>query len=247
MQYYFNVKLVGNRFSFSPMDIHHILNVIRAKNGDKVVCVHEGTQYLCVLQYERDIPFATIDRKLQNSNELPFEITLIYGIPKNDKFELVLQKATELGVSRIVPYQADRSIVKLLNNDNSSKLIRWNRILKEASEQSRRNKIPEITPITSLDSLVAYLGEWNFVADENKWSMGTSELWDYCQKKMPNSISLVIGPEGGFSQNELNFLQEKGWKSISLGRRILRSETAAISLLSWFSFLGDSYYREVVQ
>lgn len=247
MQYYFNVDRTNDKFSFSSMDIHHLINVIRAKNGDKVICVHEGVQYLCVLHFEREFPIASIEKMLQTTNELPFEITLIYGLPKNDKFELVLQKATELGVFRIVPFQAERSVVKILHNDISSKIIRWNRIVKEASEQSRRNLIPEITPVATLQSLHSYSGEWNFIADENKWSMGTRELWDYVQKKKPKSISVVVGPEGGFSLAELKFFQENGWKSISLGKRILRSETAAISLLAWLSFLGDSYSGEEIK
>lgn len=171
-----------------------------------------------------DGDYASIIKYLDEDNELKTDITAIIALIKSDKFELILQKLTELGVKRIVPYNAYRSVVK--EKKSEKKLERYKKILTEASEQCHRNLIPEIVPAIDLKDIDKYLSELNLIAYEKEDSDIKAELSN------SQSITFIIGPEGGFDPAEYLKLVEKGFKSISLGKRILRAETAAIYLAS---------------
>ena len=158
------------------------------------------------------------ERKLDENNELDVEITCILALIKSDKFELCIQKLTELGVSRIVPYNASRSVVKYKKD---SKLDRLKKIAREASEQSHRNIIPEICEPCDLKDLSKYMSDSNYICYESENSLN-SDI------KINNSITYIIGPEGGFEDEEYKKICDFGFKSVSLGKRILRAETAAI-------------------
>ena len=218
-------------------DIHHITHVMRNKVGDFFEVVFNKKVYqmkitsLSPFTYEiNDI--SSID------NELKEEITLFYCLSKGEKNEFVMQKACELGVKRIVLLSSMRSIVKLDNDDFNRKKVRYEKILKEASEQSHRNIIPELIGIIPIKNIPeALLAKHNFVAYEED-AGNTSDTYKLINEiKSRESISILIGSEGGLDKSELEVLHQQGFKNISLGKRILRTETAAVYALSVIGFL----------
>ena len=138
MQEYFAIERKDNEFILSNQDIFHIEKVLRMKQGDHIVVTYEEEKYDCIVSFSHGIKINIIS-KLEIDNELTCDVTLVYGIPKKDKFELVIQKSCELGVSHIVPFLAKRSIPVLDDKNTTKKLERWNMIAKEACEQSKRN------------------------------------------------------------------------------------------------------------
>ena len=172
------------------------------------------------------------------SNELRCNVTLIYGLPKGDKFEFVIQKASELGVSTIVPYAACRSVSVISKDKESKKLERWNKIAKEASEQSKRNKLVTVEKVCDLEQILNYKSKLNLVAYEDVSGEGCNKLNNLLNKGY-DSITIIVGPEGGFEQREVDFLMDNGFEVVSLGKRILRSETAPLFMLSVIGYVYE--------
>ena len=219
-QYFIDIKLQENDLVDLREDIkYHLVKVLRSTNQKFRLVDSTNSIFLCSLEDGK----ARIIENLNENNELDIDITVIMSLIKSDKFELTLQKLAELGVRRLIPYNAYRSVVKETKKDK--KLERYKKILMEASEQSHRNIIPEILPAIDLKDLEKYKSELNLVAYEKEDITSKSQL-------KAKSITLIIGPEGGFDKEELNRIINIGFKSISLGKRILRAETAAIYLTS---------------
>lgn len=222
-------------------DLHHLKNVMRSKNDEEIICIDiNGMVYLCVID-DLEQGLIKVVEGLDENNELDVEITLVYALPKGDKFELVLQKATELGVSRIVPLITSRCVVKSDKVKFSKKLIRYEKILKEAAQQSRRNKIPEIVNVIKLDELKKYLGNYNLVAYEEKAKNDNDFALKECLNQLNpgDKITIIVGSEGGFDHKEINMMESMSITACSLGKRILRSETAPLYLLSVISFARE--------
>ena len=238
-QYFTDIKNL-DLFKIHEEDYHHIKDVMRFKRDDKIVVVYDNKKYLCSLLFENDDVFAKIIEPIEDDLSIYPKITLIYGLPKTEKFELVLQKATELGVSTIVPFLSQRSIIRLDEDKASKKLIRWNKIVKEASEQSRRNDIPLITSPITIKDLEKHLGDIKLVADERMYHEGVNSF-DNAIKDLKNkkSISIIVGPEGGFDDKEFKEFDKLGIVPVSLGKRILRSETACIYALSILEYFKE--------
>ena len=154
MQHYFVDKKQENLIFFGNDDAHHILNVMRLKNNDKVICIYDGIKYLCELLVENKVVKANILEEIEDNSILPIKVTLFYSMPKGEKFELVLQKATELGVTEIIPVMTRKCIVSIDSKKLPNKMERWNKILKEASEQSKRLDIPVVTVAHTIDELI---------------------------------------------------------------------------------------------
>lgn len=228
MQRYFAKDKKNNNIYLESTDLHHIKNVMRMNIGDSIECVYDGITYLCRIdEYDNNI---SIISKLDENNELDTEITIAIALVKEQKFDLILQKLTELGVSRIIPLNMERSIIKLDSQKFEKKKKRWESICKEASEQSHRNKIPEITNIMSLKELVK-------LEVEDKYVCSVKEKENLVNKYLQNNskcatMLYVIGPEGGITDKEEDFLNNNGYTSISLGPRVMRVETAAIYIAS---------------
>lgn len=220
-QFFCDEKIeVGDFYPLNKEIIYQLLKVLRANNGYLFRLVDKsGTIYLCELRDNK----AFIKEKLLEDNETSVDITVIMSLIKNDKFDLCVQKLTELGVKRIVPYIAKRSVVK--EGKGNNKLDRLRKIAKEASEQSHRNFIPEICNFISFKDLAKYKSDVNILAYEK-------EEKKLCDLKGLKSISVLIGPEGGFEKEEVFKIVDLGFSSVSLGKRILRAETAAIYLTS---------------
>ncbi|MDD6366216.1 MAG: RsmE family RNA methyltransferase [Stecheria intestinalis] len=230
-QYFTEVPLEpGMEYVFPKAQAHHAGTVLRM-NHETIRLVHDGIGYFADA-YPKGKEFAarvlSIDPRI---NELPFQVTLAQALIRREKMELILQKAAELGVTRIVPFESSRCVVHARSEKADRQKERWNSILQEASEQCKRNRIPELENICSFGQLSGYSSELNLAAYENAY--GTSPF--LLEVLKPASITIVIGPEGGFSEEENAALNQMGFSSISLGSRILRAETAAISACALIS------------
>ena len=238
MQHYFVNTKIDNYFLFDKETNHHLNNVRRIKNKEELICVYEQVFYLCEIEVNNKELKAIIKEKLDINNELNTHINLIYGIPKGEKLDLVLQKATELGVKEITLFNSERSIVKFDESKINTKMERFNKIVKGASEQSKRNIIPTINKPININEIP--LNDINIIAFEEESSNNQSTLFNLLNKNLNNlRINVVIGPEGGFSNKEVDYLVKKGYVRVSLGKRILRSETACLDIISKIAFMSE--------
>ena len=237
MQEYFAVKKINENFILSEQDNFHIERVLRMRDGDHIVVTYESNKYDCTVSFRNGVN-VHVESLLDVNNELECDITLVYGIPKKDKFELVIQKSCELGVSNIVPFLAKRSIPVLDDKNTNKKLERWNMIAKEACEQSKRNKLVTIDEPVSLKRVLDYKSELNLIAYEDLNCDGSKHLYELLANN-PKSVTIVVGPEGGFEKSEVDYLVDNGFISVSLGKRILRSETAPLYMLSVIGFMNE--------
>lgn len=212
-------------------DYNHIKNVLRMKEGEKLLVSCDGKSDLCeIASFENESVNLCIVTEDYNNTELPVEIVLFQGLPKSDKFELIIQKTVELGVSEIYPVEMKNCVVKLDEKKKDSKVSRWQSISEAAAKQSKRNVIPKIQNVLKLKSIVdvAQNIDLLLVPYENEEGMkATVQVLNQIKSGM--KIGIVIGPEGGFDKTEIDFLKSNGAVVISLGKRILRTETAAIT------------------
>ena len=233
MQRYFVDNKEKDNLILTKEDLHHIKTVMRNKSGDLIECIYNEELYICKID-EPTNPKVTIVEKKEDNNELGLDITIAIALVKEQKMDLILQKLTELGVTRIIPVKMERSIVKLDKDKFEKKKERWIKICKEASEQSKRNKIPEITNIMTIDKLGKLDYDLKFICSTKiQDNLVNNYLQDInkCAK-----IIFTIGPEGGISPNEEDKLINYNYTPISLGSRIMRVETAAIYVASILNF-----------
>ncbi|MBQ6731355.1 MAG: 16S rRNA (uracil(1498)-N(3))-methyltransferase [Bacilli bacterium] len=220
----------------SKEDEHHILHVMRMKKGDEIEVVDNKQLYLCRLDDTNPLTISMV-HEIASDVEIKEDVTLLYALTKGDKIDLVLQKATELGVKKVALIQSERTVVKYDSKDLEKKSQRFVKIMKEASEQSHRLVVPEFLGIFNLKALPPQVfSDVNFVAYEKDASK-VSEQFQGLEKG--KSVSILIGPEGGFSKQEIDNLVSLGFIRTSLGKRILRAETAAIYALSVIGYLLD--------
>lgn len=227
MQRYFAKDKIDNFIILEDSDLHHIKNVMRMNVNDKIECVYDGKLYICGVSFDNRFE---ILEEVQQENINSRNVTVCVGLVKEQKMDLILQKLTELGVNRIVPVMMERSIVKLDKERFKKKKVRWQTICKEASEQSKRLDIPEITDLMSLKELNSINGELKLVCSVRE----KENFINKCLQENNNcaTIVFVIGPEGGISDREEDVLNSYGYKSISLGNLVLRVETACIYVAS---------------
>jgi len=212
------------------------------KPGEKVFCSHpDGRTAACMILGVKDISVELlVDEWLTQSAELPVHVTIAQGLPKGDKFELILQKGTELGASAFLPFQADRSVAIWDEKKFAKKQPRFDKIVKEASEQSHRNKVPEIFPVISSNALAEQSKTFDcavFAYEEEARTEAHHSLAKILHEIRPGMRLLVcIGPEGGFSEREAELFKAAGIKPARLGPRILRTETASLYALASISY-----------
>ncbi|MFV0393785.1 MAG: RsmE family RNA methyltransferase [Coprobacillaceae bacterium] len=241
MQRYFINDIKQNITYLTNDDIHHTKKVMRNTNGDKIICVDDsGNNYLCKI-VDIDNGQVSIVETIDNDSELDIKVTLIYALPKGDKFELVIQKATELGVHTIVPLLTNRCVVKTTPEKFKKKKIRYQKIVKEASEQSYRNHIPNIEDVISIKEIENYKSKYNLVAYEEDAKVGEHKKLPTILKQLQpkDSITIIVGCEGGFEEKEIETMKTLGIHSCSLGKRILRSETAPLYMLSVIGYIRE--------
>ena len=224
----------NNRFFINGTDFNHIKNVLRMNIGDTFLVSENGVSNLCEIEsFEADTVIAKIVEENYNDTSLPIKIYLFQGLPKGDKMELIIQKCVELGVHEIVPVQMSRSVVKIEEKKKKSKRDRWQAISESAAKQSKCNQIPEISEILTYKQALEKAKDLDllFVPYESKNGMEDTKT-ALNQIKSGMSVGILIGPEGGFDEKEIQQALEIDGKVISLGKRILRTETAAITSVS---------------
>ena len=233
MQRYFASEIKDNNIILEDTDIHHIKTVMRMKVNDKVEVIYDKKLYICTIE-NIDKVSLKIDEIIEENNELDKEIIVALGLVKEQKMDLILQKLTELGVTKIIPVSMERSIVKLDNKKEEKKLVRWNMICKEASEQSKRNTIPIVTEVIKFKELSNIHADLKLVCSVSEKD---NMIYDYIEKNNYNSILLVIGPEGGISPKEEEYLKNNSFELVSFGNLVLRVETACIYIVSVLNYL----------
>lgn len=235
MQRYF-VNIKDDKFILSKEQIHQILHVMHTRIGEELEFLNNGMIYGVSLSKISPIDFKLSYSKKADT-ELSYDITLLYCHPKGSKLEFIVQKATELGVKKIVIFESSRTVVKVKEDNLDKKKERLIKIATEASEQCGRAIIPSIIYVEEFKNINLYKSALNFIAYEN-------EKGNLLGKDLPKSkasCSILLGAEGGFSKEEVEYAEQNGFTSISLGKRILRSETAVIYALSLLSnFLEEN-------
>lgn len=227
------IEIVGD-------DVKHISKVLRLREGENVsVCDKEKTDYLCSVQaIEKDRVILGILDKTPNTNESNISVTLYQGLPKGDKLDLIIQKSVELGAVRIVPVVMKRTVVKVGNV--SSKLQRWQRIADEASKQCMRGILPVVEEPITYEEMLCRISEdeLSILPYENETCNKLKQLLKdntSCQR-----VNIIIGPEGGFDDEEIDLAVKKGIPTVTLGPRIMRCETAPLATISAVMYeLGD--------
>lgn len=225
---------VGDRFKISGKDHNHICNVLRMQVGDTFLVSCGGTSSLCRLtQMDEDAVEAEIVEEDHRNTELPVRFYLFQGLPKGDKLELIIQKTVELGVAGIIPVEMNRCVMKLDDKKKKSKRERWQAIAESAAKQSKRNVIPEVSDVLTYKQAMEQAAELDLflVPYENERGMAaTREALGRIKPGM--SVGILIGPEGGFEEKEVELARAAGAAVVSLGQRILRAETAAVTAVA---------------
>ncbi len=231
-QYFLSQELKLNDLIELPTEIsHHLINVLRSQTGETIRLSNQRQLFLAEIIVQKPFVQAVIKQSLPLIEKPTPKITLLISLIKKERFEWVLQKATELGVTRIVPVITANCVVKV-NDKTATKLMRWQTICQEAAEQSERLTYPEVLPPISLLETDKYQSIDNFVAYEREEFM----IFNPALISNFSDITLIIGPEGGFLKSEIEYLNKIGYLSCSLGKQILRSETAALYMLSSLNF-----------
>lgn len=239
-RYFVNFNQDDKHVTIAGDDFHHIKNVMRMKINDAFYVSNGKTVFYAVIQeINPDHIVAELQYEVKSESELPVHVTIAHGMPKSDKFETVIQKATELGVAELIPVLSIRSLIKLDDKGKLKKIERFEKIVKGAAEQSHRIKIPEIKPFMSLKELIEYSKDYHYkcVAYEASNEDERTNFYRILQTINENEKMIVfIGPEGGISENELALLKENQFTVISLGNRILRTETAPLFIMSAITY-----------
>ena len=227
-------------------DYNHIKNVLRMKEGEKLLVSYEGKSDLCeIASFLQDTVILNVIEENYNSTELDLDIVLFQGLPKSDKFEFIIQKTVELGVKEIYPVEMKNCVVKLDEKKKSNKISRWQSISEAAAKQSKRNIVPKVNQVVDLKSVAEIAKNFDMllVPYENESGM-KSTLNVLNNIKAGMKIGIVIGPEGGFDKKEIDFLVSEGAVSVSLGKRILRTETAAITSVGMIMLFAEMTAEE---
>lgn len=215
-------------------DYNHVKNVLRLGVGDTILVSFSGSSDLCeIVEFSDCEVIVKIVQKDYQDTSLPIGIHLFQGLPKSDKLELIIQKAVELGAESITPVETSRSIVKIEEKKKKSKLERWQAIAESAAKQSKRTLIPEVKQVLSFKAAVETLKNFDLILipyENHKGMISTAKALKEIKGGM--NVAVFIGPEGGFSEDEVAAVIKVGGKSISLGKRILRTETAAVTAIA---------------
>lgn len=224
-----------NEISIEGTDVNHIKNVLRMKMGEQLeVSDGNNKKYLCeIVSLSAEEVRVSIIEEIEKHTELPSKIYLFQGLPKSDKMELIVQKAVELGVYEIIPVATKRAVVKLDDKKASKKVERWNSIAEGGAKQSGRTIVPKVKDVMSYKEAIGYATDLDVMLIPYELADGMKETRAIISSIQPGqSIGIFIGPEGGFDTAEVDYAVENGAKAITLGKRILRTETAGLTTLS---------------
>lgn len=233
-------RIQGTRVIITGNDVNHIKNVLRMQPGEEIAVSNgeDGKEYRCGIEelYDDEI-VCTLRFVKEDGVELPSKIYLFQGLPKADKMELIVQKAVELGIYEIIPVSTKRAVVKLDEKKAKSKIARWQTISEAAAKQSKRRIVPQIHKVMSFKEAVAYAKDMQIKLIPYELAEGMEKTREIIGSLKPGEdIAIFIGPEGGFEENEIQTALDNGIEPITLGKRILRTETAGFTILSWIMY-----------
>ena len=233
-------QIQDKRIVITGSDVNHIRNVLRMKPGEELAVSNgmDGKEYRCEITelYENSV-LCTLRFVKEDGLELPAKVYLFQGLPKADKMELIIQKAVELGVYEIIPVAARRCVVKLDAKKEKSKLARWQGISEAAAKQSRRRIIPKVRNVMSFSEAAAYAGDMDVKLIPYELAEDMAKTRACIERIMPGqSVAVFIGPEGGFAEEEITLALSSRIEPITLGKRILRTETAGFTVLSFLMY-----------
>lgn len=221
-------------------DVNHIRNVLRMRPGEEISVSNgvDGKEYRCgIVSFDIDRVICEIRFMKENGVELPCKVYLFQGLPKADKMEWIVQKAVELGVYEIIPVAAKRCVVQLDGKKAAAKVARWQGIAKAAAKQSKRGIIPQVTEVLSFPQAVKKAYDMNVRLIPYEMAEGMEKTRQIIDSLKPGQrIAVFIGPEGGFEEAEIREAQALGIQPVTLGKRILRTETAGMTVLSWILY-----------
>lgn len=229
----------AHQIHITGSDVNHISNVLRMKTGEEL-WISDGSkyEYRCTIEsFEPDEVILHIVYSQEPEYELPCRIYLFQGLPKADKMELIIQKAVELGAYEIIPVETKRCVVKLDGRKSAKKTARWQQIAESAAKQSKRMLIPNVHEVLTFREALKYAESMDVRLVPYELARGMQETKEILAEIEPGqSVGIFIGPEGGFEEKEIEAAIEGGAKPITLGRRILRTETAGLAILSVLMF-----------
>lgn len=221
-------------------DVNHIKNVLRMKIGEEIAVSNgqDGKEYRCgIVAFEETQVRCELRFIKEDGVELPVKVYLFQGLPKADKMELIIQKAVELGVHQIIPVAAKRCVVKLDDKKAKSKIARWQGIAEAAAKQSKRGIIPQVADVCTFAQAVKMAAEMDVRLIPYELADGMERTREIIGSLQPGqNVAIFIGPEGGFEDAEIKQAMECRIEPITLGKRILRTETAGFTILSWIVY-----------
>ena len=232
-------QISGDKIRIEGGDVNHMKNVLRMKLHEKAeISDGESRTYLCEVEaYEEDVAILHILEEMEADTEPASKLYLFQGLPKSDKMELIVQKAVELGVYQVIPVAMKRSVVRLDDKKAAKKADRWNSIAESAAKQAGRSRIPEVTMPLSYNEALKMAEELDVTLLPYELAGGMEVTREVIrQSKSGQSVGIFIGPEGGFEPEEVDAAVSMGAKVITLGRRILRTETAGLATLAVLMF-----------
>ena len=241
-------QINDNKVDIIGEDVNHISNVLRMKVGDEFqVCNSDTTENYNVeiKSFEKEKIICSIINKMKSEAESDINLKIFQGIPKSDKMELIIQKSTELGIKELIPVDMERCVSKISGKDEKKKIDRWQKISEVAAKQSGRDMIPKIHNVIKINDIVKVISDFDMIivpyekAEVYSFKDAIEEIKEYDKSNI--NIGIVIGPEGGFEPSEIVQLREAGAKIVTLGKRILRTETVALAMSSVIMYeLGGS-------
>lgn len=232
-------QIQGDQIFVEGQDVNHMKNVLRMKIGEQVeISDGNSKKYLCEIQeFESETVRLGVLEEMVADTELPSKLYLFQGLPKSDKMELIIQKAVELGVYEVIPVATKRAVVKLDAKKATKKVERWNSIAESAAKQAGRSIIPEVTEVLTFSQALERARQLDVTLVPYELARGMQETKQViAQIKKGQSVGIFIGPEGGFEESEIQQAMEMGANPITLGKRILRTETAGLTILSILMF-----------
>lgn len=233
-------QIQGKRIVITGSDVNHIKNVLRMRVGEEIAVSNgsDGKEYRCGIEaFTEEEVFCSLRFVKEDGLELPARVTLFQGLPKADKMEFIVQKMVELGVYRIVPVATKRAVVKLDEKKAKAKTARWQAIAEAAAKQSRRRIVPEVGAVCSVKEALSQAAAMDLKLIPYELSEGMEKTRELIQKALPGQeIAVFIGPEGGFEEEEVSMAAEAGFVPVTLGKRILRTETAGLTVMAWLMY-----------
>lgn len=233
-------QMNGKDIVITGGDVNHIKNVLRMKVGEEVAVSNgvDGKEYRCeIASIEEDLVRLTLRFVKEDGLELPSKVYLFQGLPKGDKMELIIQKMVELGVYEIVPMATKRCVVKLDDKKAASKIQRWQGIAEAAAKQSKRRIVPQIHGVMTFGEALQYAKDMDLRLIPYELAEGMAGTKKLIESVKPEqNIAVFIGPEGGFEESEVDKAKEQGVLPVTLGKRILRTETAGLTVMAWLMY-----------